>query len=168
MKVASARRRFPALSSAPFRRLLAAFAISTFGDWLYNIVLLAWIYVRTGSGTWVAVASVARILPVILFSITAGDIADRFDRRTVMILSDLARAATLFGLVLVAVFSGPPLLAVGLVFLTSALGTAFLPASDAMLPSLVEPDHLASANAGITVVQYLSLAAGPAVGGLIA
>lgn len=168
MKVARARRRFPALSSTHFRRLLAAFAISTFGDWLYNIVLLAWIYDRTGSSTWVAVASVARILPVILFSITAGDIADRFERRTVMIVSDIVRAATLFGLVLVAMFSGPPLLAVVLVFVTSALGTAFLPASDAMLPSLVEPDHLPSANAGITVVQYLSLAAGPAVGGLIA
>jgi MFS family permease len=164
----SAARRFPALDSRPFRRLLSAFAISTFGDWLYNIVLLAWIFERTDSGTWVAVASVARILPVILFSIVAGDIADRFDRRSVMIVSDIARAGLMFGLVALAVTSGPPAIAVGIVFATAALGTPFLPASDAMLPTLVEQDQLASANAGITVVQYLSLAAGPAVGGLIA
>ena len=154
--------------SRPFRRLLAAFAISTFGDWLYNIVLLVWIYDRTGSSTWVAVASIARIAPVILFSISAGDLADRYDRRSVMIVSDVLRAGTMFGLVAVAVLSGPPAVAVGLVFVSSALGTPFLPCVDATLPGLVERDQLPSANAAITVIQYLSLAAGPAVGGLIA
>lgn len=169
VKARSARGRFPALASQPFRRVLGAFAISTFGDWLYNIVLLAWIYERTGrSGTWVAVASVARILPVILFSMVAGDLADRFDRRKVMIVSDVARAATMLGLVMVASTSGPPAIAVALVFVSAALGTPFLPAVDSMLPSLVDSDQLPSANAGLTVVQYLSLAAGPAVGGLIA
>jgi MFS family permease len=164
----AAYRRFPSLTSKPFRRLLAAFAISTFGDWLYNIVLLVWIYDRTGSSAWVAVASIARIAPVILFSISAGDLADRYDRRTVMIVSDLLRAGTMFGLVSVAMFSGPPALAVGLVFVSAALGTPFLPCVDATLPTLVERDQLPSANAAITVIQYLSLAAGPAVGGLIA
>jgi MFS family permease len=168
LKFREARRRFPALNSSPFRRILGAFAISTFGDWLYNIVLLAWIYDRTGSGSWVAAASVARILPVILFSISAGDIADRFDRRKVMIVSDVLRAGTMLGLVVVALTSGPPIFAVALVFVSAALGTPFLPAVDATLPTLVDEDELASANAGLTVVQYLSLAAGPAVGGVIA
>jgi MFS family permease len=167
-KTRAAYRRFPSLGSRSFRRLLAAFAISTFGDWLYNIVLLVWVYDRTGSTTWVAVASIARIAPVILFSISAGDLADRFDRRKVMIVSDVARAATMFGLVAVAMASAPPALAVGLVFVSAALGTPFLPAVDATLPSLVERDQLPSANAAITVIQYLSLAAGPAVGGLLA
>ena len=164
----AAYRRFPSLTSKPFRRLLSAFAISTFGDWLYNIVLLVWIYDQTGSSTWVAVAGIARIAPVILFSISAGDLADRFDRRRVMIVSDILRAATMFGLVAVAIFSWHPALAVGLVFVSSALGTPFLPAVDSSLPSLVEHDQLPSANAAITVIQYLSLAAGPAVGGLLA
>ena len=163
-----AERRFPALASRPFRFILGSFAVSTFGDWLYNIVLLAWIYERTGSGSWVAAASVARILPVILFSIVAGDLVDRFDRRKVMIVSDIARAATMFGLAVVASLSGSPFLAVVLVFVSASLGTAFLPAVDSMLPSLVDPAQLPSANAGVTIVQYLSLAAGPAVGGLLA
>jgi MFS family permease len=164
----AAYRRFPSLASSQFRRLLAAFAISTFGDWLYNIVLLVWIYDRTGSSTWVAVASIARIAPVIMFSISAGDLADRFDRRKVMIASDVSRAGTMFALVLVAVFSAHPAIAIALVFASAALGTPFLPAVDSMLPSIVDRDRLASANAAITVIQYLALAAGPAVGGLIA
>lgn len=168
MKARATYRRFPSLTSSEFRRLLAAFAISTFGDWLYNIVLLVWIYDRTGSSTWVALASIARIAPVILFSISAGDLTDRFDRRKVMILSDVLRAATMFGLVLVAVLAAHPAFAVGIVFVSAALGTPFLPAVDSMLPTIVERDQLPSANAAITVVQYLSLAAGPAVGGLIA
>ena len=168
MSFAAARRRFPALEARPFRFVLGALAISTFGDWLYNIVLLAWIYDRTGSGAWVAAASIARIAPVILFSLSAGDVADRYDRRRVMIVSDALRAAAMFALAVVAATGGPPLLAVVLVFATSTFGTPFLPAVDAVLPSLVGRDQLASANASVTVVQYLSLAAGPALGGLVA
>ena len=46
-----------------FRRLLASLAVSQAGDWLYNLALLAFVYERTHSSTWLAITTAARVLP---------------------------------------------------------------------------------------------------------
>ena len=53
-------------STPDFRRLLAALAASQLGDWLYNLALLALVFERTRSATWVAVTTAARIAPLLL------------------------------------------------------------------------------------------------------
>src|ERR671937_2199493 len=76
-----------------FRRLLAGLVVSQAGDWLYNLALLAFVYERTGSSAWVGITTAARILPEVALGPLGGVLADRHDRRLVMIASDLLRAA---------------------------------------------------------------------------
>src|SRR3954453_19473079 len=84
--------RFPAgAEHRPFRRLAAALAASQTGDWLYNVALLAVVYERTGSASWVALTTAARVGPLVVLGPLGGVVTDRFDRRRVMIVSDVAR-----------------------------------------------------------------------------
>ena len=80
-----------ALKSPSFRRLAAALAASQIGDWLYNVALAMLVFERTGSAAWVALTTAARIVPIIALGAVGGVVADRFDRRRVMIASDLVR-----------------------------------------------------------------------------
>src|SRR5215217_5480324 len=69
--------------------------ISTFGDWLLVIAIPIYIYDRTGSPLATGIATMAGIVPDILFGSLTGVVADRFDRRKLMIGADLLRAAIL-------------------------------------------------------------------------
>ena len=59
-----------------FHTLLLALAASSCGDWLYNVALLVFVYARTGSATWVAVTTAARVLPVVVLGPLGGVVAD--------------------------------------------------------------------------------------------
>src|SRR4051794_13422805 len=86
--------RFPAgPAHRDFRRLAAALAASQIGDWLYNVALLTVVYERTKSPTWVALTTAARVAPIVVLGPLGGVVADRFDRRRVMIVSDAVRMA---------------------------------------------------------------------------
>src|SRR5919202_3494744 len=100
-----------ALAHRSFRRLLGALAVSQAGDWLYNLALLALVYDRTGSSTWVAVTTAARVAPIVVLGPLGGVVADRWDRRRVIVASDLLRAAAMLRLTLVAVAGLPIVLA---------------------------------------------------------
>src|SRR4051794_41857514 len=101
--------RFPAgPAHRDFRRLAAALAASQIGDWLYNVALLTVVYERTKSPTWVALTTAARVAPIVVLGALGGVVADRFDRRRVMIVSDALRIAMMAALALVAAASPPP------------------------------------------------------------
>src|SRR3954447_9642355 len=106
--------RLPAgLKSRPFRRLAAALAASQTGDWLYNVALVTLVFERTGSAAWVALTTAARIIPIVALGPLGGVVADRFDRRRVMIASDLARMGVMVALGIVAL-AGLPIVLVPL------------------------------------------------------
>jgi MFS family permease len=150
-----------------FARLLAALATSQFGDWLYNLALLAYVQERTHSAGWVGVTTAARIAPLVLGAPLGGLIADRFDRRALMIGSDVMRAAVMGALVLVAL-SGLPVVLVPLLAGTATLsGVAYSPTVAALTPRLVEPELLPAANAARGSIAPACVAAGPALGALL-
>src|SRR3954464_14076697 len=88
----------------PFHLLLAGLAVSACGDWLYNVALLAFVFDRTGSATWVAVTTAARVLPMLVAGPLGGVLADRYDRRGLMLAADLVRALLMVALAAVAAF----------------------------------------------------------------
>ena len=61
------------------RALIGASAVSQLGDWLYNAVLLAYVYAATGSAGWVGAATIFRLLPYVLLIPVGGMLADRYD-----------------------------------------------------------------------------------------
>lgn len=123
-----------ALRHRDYRFLIAASAISQTGDWLYNVALLVWVYDATGSAGWVAVVTVARLVPYVVVGPFGGVLADTYDRRKVLIVSDVARAGLMFGLAAIATVDGPVALAAVLACITTATGTAYRPSVVAMLP----------------------------------
>ena len=80
-----------------FRRLIAAQGISQLGDWLYNVALLALVFERTHSSAWLGATTAARVLPIVLLGPVAGLLGDRFDRRLIMIASDVVRVGAMLG-----------------------------------------------------------------------
>ena len=64
-----------------FRRMWVGSFASNIGTWMQNVVLPAYVYQRTGKASVVALVSFAQLGPLLLLSIPAGVIADRFDRR---------------------------------------------------------------------------------------
>jgi predicted MFS family arabinose efflux permease len=157
-----------ALTNRNVRLLSLAFATTQLGDWLYNIVLLAYVYDRTHSAIWVGAASILRILPIVLFGAFGGVVADRFPRLRVMIVSDLVRAVLMFAIAVAAAMAAPVALIIGLVMVSTTAGTPHLPATTALMPKLVADEQLAAANSLINAIFYGALALGPAIGGLIA
>ena len=81
----------------PFHLILVSLAVSSCGDWLYNVALLAFVFQRTGSATWVALTTAGRVLPVVVLGPIGGVLADRYDRRRLMIASNIARALLMVG-----------------------------------------------------------------------
>ena len=152
------------LRHRPYLILLSGSTISQSGDWLYNVALAVYVFDRTGSAGWVAAATVLRLVPYVVLAPIGGVIADRFDRRSVMIWSDVLRALSMGALAAVAAADGPILAVTLLAFATTAFGTAYVPAMMAVTPTLVGEDDLAAANALNMLVDNLTIVVGPAVG----
>jgi predicted MFS family arabinose efflux permease len=147
--------------------LLSASAISGTGDWLYNVALVVYVLDVTGSGAWVAATNLVRFLPYVLFGTFGGVIADRYDRRRVMIGTDLARAVVMTGLTFVTAARGPALAAIALAGVSTIFASPYLPSVRAATPKLVGEDDLTAANTLVSTVDNLALAVGPAIGGVL-
>jgi MFS family permease len=156
-----------ALRHRPFRRLLIALAVSQAGDWLYNVALLAFVYERTHSAGWLAATTAARIVPIVVLGPLGGVLADRFDRRRVMAVSDVLRAVLMLGLAAVALAGLPVVLAPVLAGLATAAAVPYLPCTAATTPRLVPDADLPGANALRSAVGMGAIAAGPVVGAVV-
>jgi MFS family permease len=156
-----------ALRHGSFRRLLAGLAVSQAGDWLYNVALLAFVYQRTHSAGWVAATTAARVVPILVLGAFGGVLADRFDRRRTMVVSDVVRAALMLGLALVALAGLPVVIAPVLAGLATAAAAPYPPATAATTPRLVPDADLPGANAARAAVGMGAVAAGPVVGAVL-
>lgn len=149
------------------RTLIVATAASELGDWLYNAALLAYIYAATGSAAWVGVATIGRLLPYMVLGPLGGLVADRYDRRAVLLGGDVARCLVMLALGLVVAGEGPIELVIAMTAVASAAGTAQRPAAMALLPRVVGESRLGAANALFHTVSNTGIVVGPALGALI-
>jgi MFS family permease len=147
--------------------LLASFAVSSIGDFFYFIAIIVFLIESTGSPSWLAAAAVARLLAYALFGTLGGVIAERYDRRRLMVMLDVTRAVVMVILAVVVWKHGPPALVVGLTVLNSMASTPYRPALIAATPALVPEDDLSAANAAEGIVGQLAYFIGPAIGGLV-
>lgn len=141
--------------------------MSQAGDWLYNLALLAFVFGRTHSSAWVGATTAARVLPIVLLGPLGGVVADRWDRRRIMICSDLVRAALMMVLAGTAAAGGPVVLAPLLAAMDTAAAAVYPPCAAATTPRVVPDVDLAGANAARSAVGALGIVVGPAIGGLL-
>jgi MFS family permease len=150
-----------------FRRLWLGQVVSLLGDW-FGLIASATLVARlTGSGLAVGGLFVARMLPPFLVSPVAGVLADRLDRRDLLIVADLLRAVIVLGFLLVRE-PGDVWLLYALTAIQLAVGGVFFPARNALLPSLVTRAELGAANALSAATWSTMLAFGAALGGFVA
>jgi len=147
--------------------LITASAASQFGNWLFNAALLAFVYSETHSAAWVGAATICRLLPYVLLAPFGGMVADRYDRRTVLVVGDVLRCIIMLVLAAIVAVDGPVILVIALTTAATAAGTAERPAAIALLPRLVGESRLGPANALLHTVQDLGVVTGPAVGALL-
>jgi predicted MFS family arabinose efflux permease len=156
-----------ALRHREFRLLLASYAVSWTGDWCFSVALTIWVVQRTGSGTWVAVLLVIRIVPYVLFGAVGGVIADRRDRRRLMVGLDLGRAVLMVPLILVVAADGPVVIAAVVTFCAGSMSAVYRPAVVASTPNVVGEADLAPANALESILNQVTLFIGPALASLL-
>src|SRR5215210_521718 len=150
------------LKNARFLRLWTGQGISFVGDFVSMVAMVILVVELSGSASAVGGLLVARLLPT-LASPLAGVLADRLDRRAVLVACDLARAALVFG----AVFARDLALLYAIGFLMGAARTLFNPTIRAAFPSVVGGGDLTRANALISGTFGVSFTVGPAFGGLL-
>ncbi len=156
-----------ALRYPDFRFLLSGLAVSQVGDWLYNLSLVVLVYDRTHSAVWAGVTTAARVVPVVVLGPVGGVLADRFDRRRIMIICDLARVALMLLLAAVAAAGLPIALAPVIAAAATIAAAPYMPCVAAVTPRVVDDADLPGANAARSAVGGASIILGPALGGVL-
>ncbi len=149
-----------------FRYLWSGQIISLTGDWFNLIASAALIATLTQSGTAVGGLFVVRMLAPFLVSPIAGVVADRYNRRRIVITTDLLRCLVVLGFLLVREPQHAWLVYV-LTAIQSASQGFYFPAWNAILPDITSPEELGAANALSAATWSVMLAFGAALGGLV-
>ena len=155
-------RRNPSLA-----RLLAGEFISGIGDWLYLVAILVVVYAESESPVLLGIVGAARILPYVLLSVPAGMAADRFDRRMVLLVTDIARGILMVVLVVLVIVGAPTLAIIAVSVLAACFSTFFGPAIASLLPMLVDERDLGPANSAWATLDNIAFIVGPAVAGVL-
>src|SRR5512133_1940825 len=149
------------------RRIQLAWAGSIMGTWAYGIAVVVYAY-EQGGATAVGVVTMVRWLAAAVASPFAALLGDRYDRRWVMVGSDLVRAALIGAAALAVSADAPPLVVYALASLVGVAATPFRPAQAALTPTLAEtPEQLTAANVTASSIESVGIFGGPALGGLL-
>lgn len=150
-----------------YRYLWFGQVVSLLGDW-FNLIASAQLITEfTSSGIAISTLFLARFLPLFLFTPFAGVLADKYNRRAIMIVSDLLRAVTVLSFLLVRVTHQIWLLYL-LTVIQFTLSALFSPARSAILVNVVRKRELIAANALDSFTWSTMLALGSLLGGLVA
>ena len=156
------------LRNGPLARLLIGEFVSSIGDWLYLVALVVLVYRETEDPIILGIVGAVRMLPYIFLSIPAGIITDRFDRRYVLLVSDLARAACMVVLAILVASDGPLWAITVVAMLAACFSTFFYPAIGALLPSLVRDEReFGPANSAWATLDNFAWIVGPGIAGLL-
>jgi MFS family permease len=150
-----------------YRKLWLGEVISLFGDWFNLIASASLISHLTQSGTAVGSLFVIRMLAPFLISPLAGVAADRYNRKHLLIIADIARFVVVLGFLLVRSPNQVWLLYT-LTAVQLAISGMFAPARNAILPDIVSRRELGAANALSSTTWSVMLALGAAIGGIVA
>jgi CRP-like cAMP-binding protein/sugar phosphate permease len=150
-----------------FSLLWLAQLISTIGSSLADLAAGILVFRLTGSALSVGLMLMATALPSLVLGLVAGVFVDRFDRKRIMIISDLLRAGLVAMIPLVVSTFGIAGLYV-VVLVNAGVGQFFDPAHESVVPDVAAEDELAAANSFLSISSFGSTAIGFAAAGLLA
>jgi MFS family permease len=167
-RLAAARRDFTdVLRNPDLVRLELAWAFSIISTWAYSVGIVVFAFERGGAAA-VGVVGLLRWVAAGVVSPFAALLADRYERRAVMVASDLVRAALIAGAAVAVLADAAPAVVYALATLVSIAGTPFRPAEAALTPELARtPEELGAANVVASAIESVGIFTGPAFGGLL-
>jgi MFS family permease len=155
------------LRHGPYRRIFIGNAVSFFGVQFTAVAVPVQVYAITKSALWVGIASFVGLIPLIVFSIWGGAIADAYDRRKVLLISSVLMWLTTLGLFAQAVLHlDNAWLMLALIAAQSAAFGINSPVRQAIIPSLVGPEEVAAANTLGFTVSNVAAIGGPVGAGI--
>ena len=157
-----------ALRHRNFRIVYVGTFSSNIGTWMQNVILGEFALNLTHSGFYVGLLYFGQLGPLLFLSMMGGLLADRVDRRRLLVTLQIVQGGLSFVLAAVAWTSHPSTVLIAvLVFAIGIANALGAPGLSAILPTLVPPEDLTGAVALTSVQMNLSRVIGPAIGGLI-
>lgn len=148
-------------------RVNLALGGSETGDWAYGVAVSIYAYVE-GGATTVGILGVVRFVSAAVASPFTSTLADRGDRKRIMVRADLIRFALVAAASLVVAVDGPALAVYAAAVLATLTSTAFRPAQASIIPQLARhPEELTAANVASSTIESLSSFLGPAIAGVL-
>ena len=156
------------LANPHFKRLWRANIVTVVGAQLTVVAVPAQIYAMTGSSAYVGLTGIFGLVPLVVFGLWGGALADVFDRRTLMLITTCGLIATSAGFWLQAALGAEDVwLLLSLFAVQQAFFAVNQPTRSALLPRLLDEELLPAANSlNMTVMQAGGIA-GPLVGGAL-
>lgn len=155
---------FEALSYRPYRRIFLGSIVSNVGTWIETVTIGIYMQTITKNATFVAAAMVAGYLPQALMALFAGPLADRLERRKILIFTNTCAALIACVLTyLVASQLGSPNLVIFLIFLTGFLNALSFPAWQGFLSDIMPKDKVSGALSLMFAQWNLGRILGPAI-----
>ncbi|WP_239455427.1 MFS transporter [Nocardioides gilvus] len=151
-----------------FRLLFVAGTVFLFGSMVTYVAIPYQVYELTGSNLMVGLVGLVELVPLIVFGLWGGAMADHFDRRKLLIVAGVAQSGFVAVLALNAFLGDPQLWVIFVVaaLLTSA-GALQRPSREALMPRTVEHHQIAAAQALTSFGGQMGMLAGPLLGGLL-
>lgn len=150
-----------------WRWLAGSTVVSLFGDTMYVVAITVVLLEGDNGAAWLSAGLLARLLPYVILGPIGGVVADRFDRRLVMVVLSAGRMVLFVALAVLVATDGPTWTLIVLLAISAAAGAFFFPARGAAIPQLVPENDLAAANAAENGLSQLSWFFGPALGALL-
>jgi Transmembrane secretion effector len=158
----------PLRSSRQLRLLVGGGVVSSVGTQITLVALPYQVYLLTRSSLAVGLIGLVELVPLVASSLASGALADRFDRRRLLLAAQCGLLATSLALALGSLLGPPPVgLLYGLAALAAAGSGLDRPTRSAILPNVVEREQLPAAIAANYGLFQLTMVVGPAVGGVI-
>lgn len=152
------------LQNRAYLALLGAQLVSNLGDWLHLLALLTMVGLKWNATPWqITMVSLSMVLPMLLGGPLGGLLADRVERKRLMIVSDLVRVGIVLGLVFVTQIWQVYVLLVA----KGIFDVMFSPAKNGKIKEIVPPEQMEQAVSYSAIIEQGSKIIGPALGGML-
>lgn len=158
----------PLRRSADFRRIFASGLITYLGSMITYVAIPFQVAALTGSYVAVGLIGLVELVPLVVFGLYGGTLADTVNRRTMLLATEAAAGVLILVLLVNAALPSPHVWPIYLVaMLLAAVDGLQRPSLDAIVPRVVEHDQLPAAAALTAFRWQLGMIVGPAIGGLL-
>jgi len=158
---------YQALRFRDFRLFLAGNLVASLGGRMLALAIGWELYERTSSALALGIVGLVQLLPVLLLSLLTGHVADRYDRKTIVVVSQIVVVVGSLGLAALSYWQGPLVAIYGCLLLLGLGGSFESPAASALAGEVVAEEAFENSASWRTIVGELASVVGPATGGLL-